>query len=63
MGGTKAGGIQTRETNYLLYGPDYYKKIGRLGGLKRVPKGFALMTKEKRSAAGHRGGRISRRAK
>lgn len=43
------------------YGEDYYKMIGSLGGRKKVPKGFALMTPEKRSLCGQKGGRISRR--
>lgn len=43
------------------YGKDYYKKMGSLGGSRRVPKGFAMMTPEKRSLCGQKGGRISRR--
>lgn len=62
MSQTKEGGIKTRETNYRLYGEDYYRTIGRQGGLKKVPKGFAL-NKELAKEAGRRGGQISRRGK
>jgi hypothetical protein len=34
MAGTKAGGIKARETNYLKYGADFYKRIGAKGGAK-----------------------------
>lgn len=43
------------------YGEDYYVKLGRLGGTAQVDKGFAKMPKEKVSAAGKKGGAISRR--
>lgn len=61
MGANRDGGIKTRDIVYAKYGRDYYKKLGALGGAKKVPKGFALMTPEKRSKAGIKGGRISRR--
>jgi general stress protein YciG len=63
MSQTKEGAIKTRETNYRLYGEDYYRVIGKAGGSAKVPKGFALMTPEKRSEAGRLGGQISRRTK
>lgn len=50
-------------TNKKLYGEDYYKVIGALGGKAKVPKGFALMDKQKLVKASAKGGRISRRAK
>jgi hypothetical protein len=61
MSQTKEGGIKTRETNYRLYGEDYYRTIGRQGGLKKVPKGFAISGKA--AEAGKIGGQISRRGK
>lgn len=61
MAGTVAGGINARDTNKRLYGDGFYVRIGRLGGLKKVPKGFSMMTKEKRMMAGHVGGSKSRR--
>jgi len=59
---TKQGGSKVRETIIERYGPDYYKNMGRRGGLKKgVKKGFACMTPEQRIEAGRKGGRISRR--
>lgn len=56
--GTLAGGIKAKKTNIELYGKDYYRKLGSLGGRKSgIPKGFALMDPEKRKEAGHKGGR------
>ena len=63
MAGTKEGGLKSKESNIFYNGPDFYKKIGALGGKKKVPKGFAMMTPEQRSAAGKKGGTISRRTK
>ena len=60
------GGLQARDTNKSLYGPDFYKRIGSLGGKKGkadgVIKGFAL-DKEWAKIAGKRGGLNSRRGK
>lgn len=63
MAGTKEGGRKTAITNKAKYGEDIYSRIGRIGGSAKVPKGFALMDKEKVSLAGQKGGRISRRGK
>ena len=60
MSGTKAGGQKTAETNKLKYGNDYYRRIGKIGGSRRVVKGFAT-NPELASRAGKIGGRISRR--
>lgn len=64
MSGTKAGGIKAAKTVKEIHGDDFYKLIGRKGGLKRgIAKGFALMTPEKRAECGRIGGSISRRGK
>ena len=63
MPGTIAGGRKASETNKKLYGDNFYKETGRLGGIKCVHKGFAMMTPEKRAEAGRKGGTISRRSK
>lgn len=65
MAGNKTGGKQAAETNMRLYGRDYYRRLGKLGGsaLKTKPAGFKAMTPEQRSAAGVLGGSISRRGK
>ena len=62
MGGTKAGGIKARETNYKIHGPDFYKRIGRMGGRSGDPtnKGFASNIERARKA-GAKGGKISKR--
>jgi hypothetical protein len=63
MAGTKVGGIRAAETNKRKYGPNFYKNIGSKGGIVQTKKGFALMSAEKVSAAGRKGGAISRRTK
>lgn len=62
MAGTRDGGIKTRETNYERHGKDHYRRIGGIGGKKKVPKGFA-MNIERARLAGQKGGKISRRTK
>lgn len=62
MSGTKAGSIKAVQTIKENHGSDFYAKIGSLGGKVCVPKGFA-MSKERASAAGRKGGKISRRTK
>lgn len=61
MAGTREGGARAAATNIGKYGEDFYKRIGSLGGQRKVPKGFALMDKEKVSLAGQKGGSISRK--
>ena len=62
--GTKDGGAKAAQTNKQRYGIDFYKSIGSKGGKKSSPtKGFGGMDKEKVSAAGRKGGTISRRTK
>ena len=64
MAGTLEGGRRTR-AKLLAKDPDYYKKLGAKGGSAptKYPKGFAAMPREKVSAAGKKGGAISRRGK
>lgn len=59
-GGTKAGGLKARATNYRLYGLDFYRQIGKLGGLKSRNGGFVAGSELAR-AAGRKGGSASRR--
>ncbi len=61
MAGSVAGGKQAAATNKSKYGSDFYHKIGSKGGSAKVPKGFALMDKEKVRDAGAKGGSVSRR--
>lgn len=63
MGNTKAGGLKCAETNKKKYGDNFYRKIGRKGGIAphKGPRGFAAMTLEQRREAGAKGGRNSDR--
>lgn len=63
MAGTRASVLKARETIKETYGEDFYANIGRKGGGRRVAKGFAKMDPEKRSAAGRKGGKISKRGR
>lgn len=60
MVGTVSGGKSAGKTNKERYGENYYKELGRLGGSKKVPKGFA-MNRELAREAGKLGGRNSRK--
>ena len=61
MSGNKIGGVKAAQANKSKYGDDYYIKMGKLGGSVKVPKGFALMDKEKVRLAGVKGGSTPRR--
>lgn len=63
MSGTKAGGKKTSATIRRTHGSDYWAKIGSIGGQATGKKGFAVMPREKVSAAGRTGGTKSRRGK
>lgn len=62
MAGTKQGGQIAASTNKTKYGPDFYAKIGAMGGKKGVTGGF-YANRDLAREAGRRGGRISRRNK
>ena len=70
MGGTVSGGIKARDKN-LANDPDFYKKIGAIGGSRGTTGGFACQLQGKdgltgparASLVGKKGGRISRRGK
>lgn len=62
MAGTKAGGKAAASTNIQKYGPDFYRKIGAMGGKKGKTGGF-FANRELARIAGAKGGRISRRGK
>lgn len=61
MSATKEGGIKAAKTNKDKYGQDFYSRIGKIGGSRKVPKGFSMMTTEQRQAAGKVGGTRSKR--
>ncbi len=65
MGGTRAGGLKSAETNKKFYGEDHYVRAGaisgKLGKKDGVIKGFAAMPRSKRVEAGRIGGTRSRR--
>lgn len=60
MGGTVAGGLKARDTNYRLHGRDFYKRMGAIGGRLGHGGGFAANQALARVAGG-KGGRRSRR--
>lgn len=70
MAGTLEGGLKARDKN-LAKDPDFYKKIGRLGGAKGTNGGFAseevgvdgLTGRQRARIVGAFGGRKSRRSK
>lgn len=62
MAGTVEGGKAAAATNKRKYGPDFYGKIGALGGKKGHTGGF-YADRELARLAGATGGRISKRTK
>lgn len=64
MAGTKVGGQRAAATNKAVYGEDFYKRIGSMGGKKPYAglRGFAA-DRERARMAGQKGGRMSRRVK
>lgn len=62
MSGTRSGGLLAAETNKRKYGPDFYGKIGAVGGRKGHTGGF-YQNPELARRAGKLGGQISVRGK
>lgn len=60
MAGTLEGGRKAAATNTKLYGKDFYKKIGAIGGRNGHTGGFAA-NPELAKIAGAKGGKISKR--
>lgn len=68
MAGTKEGGRKASLTNRMR-DPDFYRRIGRIGGKNGTTGGFASETVgkdgltgyERAKIAGAKGGRLSRR--
>lgn len=60
MPGNRQTGLKAAKTNKKLYGNDFYRKIGVMGGKKSRGGGFAYDPKLA-SEAGKKGGRASRR--
>lgn len=54
MAGNHAGGIKARDKN-LAKDPDWYRKMGAIGGRALVPKGFAS-DRGRAMEAGRKGG-------
>ena len=69
ISGTTAGGLKASETNKRKHGADFYKHIGRLGGIIGTTGGFAsnkvgkdgLTGAERASIYGTIGGRNGKR--
>lgn len=63
MVGCREGGLKAK-AKLLAKDKDFYRKIGRLGGMAEAtePKGFAC-NPERARIAGAKGGKISKRGK
>lgn len=61
MSGNRIGGQKARDAN-LARDPDFYKRIGSIGGKKGTTGGFAA-NRELARIAGRAGGKISKRSK
>lgn len=59
MPGTSDGGKQAAETNRMLYGADFYQRIGAMGGVWMNPKKGFGSNKKLASIAGKKGGRVT----
>ena len=62
MAGTKEGGKKAAQRNKEKYGPDFYAKIGSVGGKRGTTGGF-YANRELARIAGAKGGKISKRGK
>lgn len=62
MAGNRIGGLRARDTNKAKYGPEFYARIGRIGGQRGTTGGFAA-NRELARIAGRKGGLKSRRGK
>ena len=62
MAGTQAGGKSAAQTNIKRYGSEFYREIGRKGGLKGTTGGF-WADRELAKRAGRIGGLKSKRTK
>lgn len=65
MAGTIEGGRKAAFRNKVKYGPDFYKRIGAMGGKNGTTGGFAAGERGRELAriAGAKGGKISKRPK
>lgn len=64
MAGNRQGGLKAAKTNKDLYGKDWYRQIGKMGGEADYngKKGFAA-DRQRARIAGEKGGRTNRRRK
>jgi general stress protein YciG len=60
MSGTREGGLAATQTNRLKHGPDFYARLGKLGGAAGRGHKFAH-GKVDPAVAGKLGGRKSRK--
>jgi hypothetical protein len=60
MAGSSESGKRAAQTNKNLYGSDFYKRLGQMGGRLSSGRGFATIP-GLASRAGRLGGAISRR--
>ena len=60
MAGNREGAIKAKQKILAKYGKDYYKELGKKGGVKGTTGGF-FANRQLASIAGKKGGSISRR--
>jgi len=66
MSGNKIGGKKAAQTNKEIYGEDFYRNIGSLGGIESAKSGHLARVgfgadRERAREAGRKGGLKSRR--
>ena len=60
MPGSKAGGVKAAATTRRIYGDEFYKKIGSMGGKKTgINKGFSSLSQGKDGLTGYERARIA----
>lgn len=63
MSGTPEGSKRAAATNKMRYGNEFYRLIGKAGGIKSRGGGFASLTREQLQEMGRKGGTKSKRGK
>jgi general stress protein YciG len=63
ISGTKSGGLKAKQTNYAKHGKDFYKSIGKRGGLQHRPDTRPFKTNPELAKRAGRLGGLKRWAK
>lgn len=60
MAGSKETGKKAAQTSKELYGDEYHKVVGAIGGAVKVPKGLAALSPERRREIARMGGKAGK---